>query len=410
MEKKHIFIVGAKSIGQYGGYETFVNKLTEYHKDCDQIKYHVACKANGSGCMDETKLEGVSNIQTDADGNVTDFEYNNAHAFKMKVPNIGPAVAIYYDVLSLNHAVKYCKENNIQNAVFYILACRIGPFMRSIKKKVKSVNGELYINPDGHEWLRDKWSSSVKRYWKYSEKQMVKHADLVVCDSKHIEEYIQDEYRNLHPRTTYISYGADNENDNMANAEKDFQEWLDKTGYAPNGYYLMVGRFVPENNYATVIEEFMKSKTDRKLVIITSENEKHHQEIKEKTGFNKDDRICFEDAIYNPGLLKKIRENAFGYIHGHEVGGTNPSLLEGMNSTKLNLLLGVGFNREVGGNAALYWYKNEGSLSGLIDQVETFDEKTIDDYGAKAKDRIRQHYTWQFIADEYMKLWRGEHV
>ena len=50
-EVQHIFLVGAKSLGAYGGYETFVDKITEYHQNSPEIKYHVASKANGDGCI-----------------------------------------------------------------------------------------------------------------------------------------------------------------------------------------------------------------------------------------------------------------------------------------------------------------------------------------------------------------------
>ena len=76
-EVQHVFLVGAKSLGAYGGYETFVYKLTEYHQNKKNIKYHVACKANGDGCMDETKVDGVTRI------NDHEFEFHNAHCFKI---------------------------------------------------------------------------------------------------------------------------------------------------------------------------------------------------------------------------------------------------------------------------------------------------------------------------------------
>lgn len=91
-EVQHVYLVGAKSLGAYGGYETFVYKLTEYHQNKENIKYHVACKANGDGCMDESKFDGVTKI------NDHEFEFHNAHCFKIDVPQIGPAQAIYYDV------------------------------------------------------------------------------------------------------------------------------------------------------------------------------------------------------------------------------------------------------------------------------------------------------------------------
>ena len=200
---QHIFIVGSKSLGAYGGYETFVNKLTECHQHLDSIKYHVACKANGDGSVDETKLEGVISVSE------SEFVYHNAHCFKIHVPNIGPAGAIYYDVAALNYCCKYIKENSIENPIVYILACRIGPFAAHFKRKIHALGGKVYVNPDGHEWMRAKWPFPVRKYWKISERMMVKHADLLVCDSKNIEKYIQTEYRKYHPNTTFIAYGAD---------------------------------------------------------------------------------------------------------------------------------------------------------------------------------------------------------
>ena len=100
----------------------------------------------------------------------------------------------------------------------------------------------------------------------------------------------------------------------------------------------------------------------------------------------------------------KIRENAYGYFHGHEVGGTNPSLLEALSSTKLNLLLGVGFNREVAEDSALYWTKETGNLAKLIETADTLTAEQIDALSEKAKARIKDAYSWQFIADEYEKL------
>ena len=104
----------------------------------------------------------------------------------------------------------------------------------------------------------------------------------------------------------------------------------------------------------------------------------------------------------------KIRENAYGYFHGHEVGGTNPSLLEALGCTDLNLLLEVGFNREVAEDAALYWTKEAGNLAQLIEQADKLDADTIAAMGEKAKKRIADAYSWQFIADEYEKLFCKE--
>ena len=104
----------------------------------------------------------------------------------------------------------------------------------------------------------------------------------------------------------------------------------------------------------------------------------------------------------------KIRQEAYGYFHGHEVGGTNPSLLEALGSTDLNLLLGVGFNREVAEDAALYWTKEDGDLARLIQQADAMDKEKIKALGAKARMRIADAYSWQFITDEYQRLFTKE--
>lgn len=380
---KNIFIIGSKGIpGNYGGYETFVDKLTEYHQENKNIKYHVACKSNNS----------------------EEFEYHNARCFNIKVPNIGPAQAIYYDLKALKECCKFIKKNKIQNAIVYILACRIGPFAGFYQKKIHKLGGNLYVNPDGHEWLRAKWSMPVRKYWKLSEKLMVKHSDLLICDSKNIEKYIKNTYSKYNPKTTFIAYGAETRKSTLKNDDKKLLDWYKEKGLEEKQYYLVVGRFVPENNYETMIKEFIKSKSKKNFAIITNVNDKFLSELEEKLHFKKDPRIKFVGTVYDKELIMKIRENAYGYFHGHEVGGTNPSLLEALGSTELNLLLDVGFNREVGEDAAIYWSKEEDDLSNLIDKCDKMSKKEISKLGIKAKQRIKDSYSWKFITDEYENI------
>ena len=385
--KQHVFIIGSKGIpAQYGGFETFVEKLVEYQTDKD-ILYHVARMAD-----DENR-----------------YEYNGAICFDVKVPNIGPGKAIYYDVAALDKCIKYCKRMHLRKPpVFYILACRIGPFIGMYKKKIEKLGGVLLINPDGHEWKRSKWSLPVRRYWKISEKLMVRSADLLVCDSKKIEEYIWEDYWKYNPRTTYLSYGCDSTPSCLSDDSDQFLDWLKEKGLTAGEYYLVVGRLVPENNVETIVHEFMQSATSKKLALITTKEEKLYRKLDEKLGFSKDNRICFTGPVYDQELLKKIRERAFAYLHGHSVGGTNPSLLEALGSTKLNLLFDVGFNREVGEDAALYWTCEEGSLSGLIETADQMSDQQIDNYGLLAKRRTEESYRWESIVNQYQELFHRE--
>lgn len=384
-----MFLVGAKSLGAYGGYETFINKLTEYHQDNMNIKYHVAVKANGQGA-------GVPRGAVRRDGGYT---YHSAECFEIAIPEkLGPAQAIYYDCMALAQTIRIIQMENIRNPIVYIMTCRIGPFFKHYSKQIHKLGGKVFLNPDGHEWMRAKWPAPVRKYWKYSEKVMVKGSDLIVCDSVTIEKYIQETYGVTN--TTFIAYGAEIAPSQCS--EEKYETWLNSKGLRRGEYYLIVGRFVPENNYETMIKEYMNSHTEKDFAIITNSDEKFLATLEEKLHFSADKRIKFVGTVYDQELLKKIREEAYGYFHGHEVGGTNPSLLEALGSTKLNLLLKVGFNEEVAEDAALYWTKEEGNLAALIDRCEAIDREPL---GMKAKERIRTAYSWEYISDRYAEIW-----
>lgn len=379
---KNIFIIGSKGIpAKYGGFETFVEKLTKYKKSID-IKYHIACQSD----------------------NFDEFEYNGARCFNVNVPDIGPSKAIYYDLKSLETIYKYIKEKNIKDSIIYILACRIGPFMNFYKKKFEQLNIPVIVNPDGHEWKRAKWNWIIRKYWKLSERLMIKNTDLAICDSSAIETYIKEVYNIYQPKTKFIAYGATV--DKPKHLDKvEYKKWLDFWNIEEGEYYLIVGRFVEENNYELIIREFMNSKTNKALVIVSNlEKNSYYQKLKKRTNFEKDQRIKFVGTIYNQNLLYQVRNGAYGYIHGHEVGGTNPSLLEAMATTSLNLLLDVPFNREVGDRVVIYFNKEKGNLSKIINNAETFTKAEIKKIGEKAKERIIEAYSWDRIVEEYEKL------
>ena len=224
---------------------------------------------------------------------------------------------------------------------------------------------------------------------------------MIICDSKNIQKYIQREYKKYRPKTIFIAYGAEISTSLLADTDFEYVRWMEKYGLVSKMFYTMIGRCVPENNFETVIGEFMKSNSKRDLVIITTENKHLLEQLNHKLHYSQDKRIKFVGTVYDQELLKKIRENAYGHFHGHSVGGTNPSLLEALGSTNINLLFDVSFNREVAENAALYWTKDEGMLSGLINQVDGFNIAEAERYGELAKRRIADNYSWKYISDLY---------
>lgn len=376
--KKHVFIIGSRGLpAKYGGFETFVEELVK-HQNNKNIKYHVACQSENS----------------DKGQPGEHFDYLGADCFVIKVPNIGPARVIAYDILAINAALRYCKKEGIESPIFYILGNTIGGLIGHYAAKIHRYGGKLLVNPDGLEWKRTKWPAPVRRYLKHAERKMVQHADLIISDNAGIKSYLTDEYGKVNSEV--IAYGTEQ-------FDSDLTESKTLVKYKVSDYYLIVGRFVPENNYETLIRAFMKSPTRRDLVIVTNhEGNAYFEDLRAKTHFDKDQRIKFVGTVYDQNELRYIREKAFAYLHGHEVGGTNPGLLEAMWSTPVNVVLGVRFNRTTAGDAVIYFDKD--NLLTTLSAVEklTKDERHV--LQRKARQLIEEKYTWSHICDQYEML------
>jgi len=378
---QHVFIIGSRGLpAQYGGFETFVDQLVS-HQVSPDIQYHVACLSNDQAYQH--------------------FDYKGVDCFTIKAPKLGPARVIAYDMMAINYALKLIKKQGIEQPIFYVLGNTIGAFVAPFARKIHKIGGRFYINPDGLEWKRAKWAKPIQAYLKYSEKIMTRHADLVISDNPGIESYIKE--ANPWSKTTYIAYGTDLSPTSLNSQDNKVREFYHKWQTQEKNYYLILGRFVPENNYETAIREFMASSTKRDLVIICNhEGNPYFEELRARTGFDQDPRVKFVGTVYDQDLLKYIRKEAFAYIHGHEVGGTNPGLLEALAQTDLNLVLGVSFNQTVAKNAAHYWTKETGNLAHLIDQVDPLED--VSEWGQRAKANMKQNFTWEKIVGEYEEL------
>ncbi|HFI0246398.1 TPA: beta 1-4 rhamnosyltransferase Cps2T [Streptococcus suis] len=378
---KHIFIIGSRGLpAQYGGFETFVEHLVSNQKSQD-IRYHVACLSDSS-----------HHQHTD---------YKGADCFTINPPKLGPARVIAYDMMAISYALDLVKAQEMERPIFYILGNTIGGFIAPFAKKIHSVGGTLFVNPDGLEWKRTKWSKPVQAYLKYAEKLMAKHADLLIADNEGIENYIQEAYPGTHTR--FIAYGTDLSPTDYQSDSEAVLNFFGQWNVMEKEYYLIIGRFVPENNYLTAIKEFMASDTKRDLVIVANyEGSAYFQKLEEETDFSRDKRIKFVGTVYDTNLLKYLRNQCRAYIHGHEVGGTNPSLLEALAQTNENLVLGVDFNQKVALDGAHYWTKEPGNLSQLINHIDQ--EAEALDLGQRAKNHMKNAYTWDKIVREYEEL------
>ena len=378
---QHVFIIGSRGLpAQYGGFETFVDQLVS-HQVSPDIQYHVACLSNNQAYQH--------------------FDFKGVDCFTIKAPRLGPARVIAYDMMAINYALKHIKKQGIEQPIFYVLGNTIGAFVAPFARKIHKMGGRFYINPDGLEWKRAKWAKPIQAYLKYSEKIMTRHADLVISDNPGIESYIKEAYP--WSKTTYIAYGTDLSSTSLNSQDNKVREFYQKWQTQEKNYYLILGRFVPENNYETAIREFMASSTKRDLVIICNqEGNPYFEELRARTGFDQDPRVKFVGTVYDQDLLKYIRKEAFAYIHGHEVGGTNPGLLEALAQTDLNLVLGVSFNQTVAKDSAHYWTKETGNLAHLIDRVDSLED--VSEWGQRAKANMKQNFTWEKIVGEYEEL------
>lgn len=378
---QHVFIIGSRGLpAKYGGFETFVEELVK-RQISDQICYHVACLSD--------------------DLHQTHFSFKGVDCFTIKAPKLGPARVIAYDMMAIRYGLSLVKKEQMTRPIFYLLGNTIGGFIAPFAHQIRAAGGIVLVNPDGLEWKRAKWSRPVQAYLKYAERVMSKEADLLVADNAGIADYLKASYPWTKTRT--IAYGTETRASSLTRTSPVVRAFFDQWQSREGDYYLIVGRFVPENNYATMLRAFMASQTQRDLLIICNhEGSAYLEQLRAQTGFDQDRRIKFVGTIYDRDLLTYIRQAAFAYLHGHEVGGTNPGLLEALSQTDLNLVLGVDFNQKVTLDTALYWDKSDNSLTELINQVDT--QTDFSDLGRRAKAHMAETYNWDKIVREYEEL------
>lgn len=251
----------------------------------------------------------------------------------------------------------------------------------------------IITNVDGVESGRNKWSFIPRMYIKAADYLSMHLSDVIIADSIAIMQYIISVYRISKKKVKVIEYGA------YLNTSRR-PDILNKYGLLHNAYYLVVARLEPENNIHVIIEGYERSQTDKKLVIIGNLSQTNY--VKGLMKY-KNDRILFLGGIYNREELKGIRSSCFAYIHGHSVGGTNPSLLEAMGSGNITICHDNVFNREVT-NSQMYYFHDILELAGLLHSIEGIDQDILEQKRRFARKRITDHYNWDRIADQYMNI------
>jgi glycosyltransferase involved in cell wall biosynthesis len=258
---------------------------------------------------------------------------------------------------------------------------------------------KVALNVDGVEWKRSKWSSLGRRYFHLCARLAgMICGDGVITDAVGMQQIYLQEFGT---RSACIAYGANVENSVNPAA-------VARYGLEPFKYYLIASRLVPENNADMIVRGFVQSSSTRLLAIAGDANYK--SDFVDALKQTRDPRIRFLGHVGSSDDVKELHCNAFGYIHGHSVGGTNPALLKALGYSNCVLALDVPFNREVVGDYGIL-FKDAADLATKVQQLEASPE-TAESYRSVAAQRIIEKYSWDHITDQYedyfFRLVKGE--
>lgn len=249
------------------------------------------------------------------------------------------------------------------------------------------------INVDGLEWLRPKWKGLGAKYFYFSSWLSTKLFDVVIADSDRMADIYRKEFNS---GSTTIAYGA-----NAAFSTD--PELIGKFGLKKNDYYLIVGRLIPDNNADIIVRGFERSRSKKKLVVVgdVPYRDSYAEGIKRTS----DPRIMFVGYVNDPNMLRELYCNSFAYFHGHEFGGTNPTLLKALAYGCGIIALDTVFSREVllDGKHGIFFQKNEEAVASAVNEAED-NPSRIEALRLTSRERISSHYTWEKIACQYEEL------
>lgn len=248
------------------------------------------------------------------------------------------------------------------------------------------------VHVDGLEWQRAKWGPGAKRFYRMSERLAVRWGDALIADAQGISQYYSTTY---HAATVFLPYGAPI----LARSEP---RLLDKVSLAPRQYHLAVARFEPENHIDMIVDGYNRSGCTSPLVVVGSApySAQHSAAIQQLASRNSQVRLL--GAVWDQALLNELYAFARTYVHGHSVGGTNPSLLRAMGAGAPVLAFDVIFNREVAGDTA-YYFDDASSLATALRSAEGDPDATVR-RGLDGQSRAQRLYDWEAVAKGYETL------
>lgn len=298
-----------------------------------------------------------------------------------------------HTALSAAHAVTRARPD-----VAFVFNAANSPFVPLLRARGIPVA----LHMDGLEWKRAKWGPRGRAYYRWAEQSGVRTADALIADAPGIADYYTHQFG---APTEMIRYGA-------PILESASAKGIEKLGLTAGDYHLVVARFEPENHVREIVEGYTKSDATKPLVVVgAAPYAAEYTEGIAQIAVS-DSRIHLLGGVYDQKLLDALYFHAYTYVHGHSVGGTNPSLLRAIGAGTPVIAYDVGFNREVLGGAG-HFFSNAADVARAVEAVEA-DPATNETEGVGLRERARAEFSWDAVSAEYedlaMRLAAGESV
>ena len=367
VSKKKIAIIGSRGYPVvYSGYETLVTHLCHHLKD----DFDITVYCHGHLFNEKpNEVNGIRLVYTQGKQGKTMAQLSNSFA-------------------AFNHA----RKNNF-DVIFVVNAANgVFGFFKYF------CNSRFIINVDGLEWLRPKWKGLGAKFFKFSAWLACKWYHTIVTDADAMKEIYLREFKR---DSQVIEYGA---NIPISISNKGLEDW----GLTQEGYFLIVGRLIPDNNSDLILEAFINSNSDKKLVIVGDVPYEDEYANKVKALASKDERVIMTGYVTDQEILQALYQNCYYYFHGHEFGGTNPTILKALAYNCPILAIDTVFSAEVLDNysCGIPFLKDIKALSKMIDEISQYDSKR-EELKKSGILRIQQRYTWERIALMYSHLFNN---
>jgi glycosyltransferase involved in cell wall biosynthesis len=273
--------------------------------------------------------------------------------------------------------------------VVYVLDPGNGPFSLPLKLRFKPI----LLHTDGLGWQRRKWSPLQQKYYKWSEKISALVATWLITDARAMQRYYQEEYR---APSSFIPYSG-------VVGDPPTDEGLAKLGLEPGGFYLVVARLEPENNVDLIIREYRAAGCTRPLIVVGGSP--YMTPYAESIFAESHGQVRCVGAIYETAILNGLYRSCYAYLHGHEVGGTNPSLLRAMQAGAPCIAVDVVFTREVLDDTGRFFGREPGALAALFRELDAA-PAVLRRMGDAARARATASYRWDAIAAAFMTVFQ----